>query len=304
MEIVPGAGWEDLFDELMKAGDRAVILGATDSGKSTLARYLMGRLLGAGISVCLVDADVGQSALGLPGTISMKRFAHEKDLKDYRFRRMFFVGDVNPAKRISFMIRGTKRMTKACGEASDVTFIDTTGLISGRAAEALKIGKIRAINPRHIVALQRENELETLLRLVPDVRIHRPGVSPMARTRKAPERSACRRKKLADYFNNQGSAEFRLNEKDVSFFYKGKKCELSSGLFPEGTVIGLNRGEQTLALGIVIEARDGAVTFRSPLASLERVSMVEFGDIRLTLPLQEAGVGHAEIRRTIGRRLF
>jgi polynucleotide 5'-hydroxyl-kinase GRC3/NOL9 len=281
MEIVPGAGWEDLFDGLMKAGGRAVILGATDSGKSTLVRYLAARLLEAGISVCLVDADVGQSALGLPGTISMKRFVHEKDLKDYRFRRMFFVGDFNPAKRISFMIRGTKSMTSACGQASDVTLLDTTGLISGRAAEALKIGKIRAVNPWHIIALQRENELETLLGLVPDMCVHRPGVSPMARARKASERSAYRRKKFADYFSSHGSAEIRLNEEDVSFLYRGKNCELSSALFPEGTVIGLNRGEETLALGLVTETGDGSVTFRSPLASLEKVSAVEFGDIRI-----------------------
>jgi polynucleotide 5'-hydroxyl-kinase GRC3/NOL9 len=301
MEIVPGAGWEDLFAELMKAGGCAVILGATDSGKSTLVRYLSAKLLEAGISVCLVDADVGQSALGLPGTICMRRFVHGKDLKDYRFRRMFFVGDVNPAKRISFMIRGTKRMTKACGQASDVTFLDTTGLISGRAAEALKIGKIRAINPRHIIALQRENELETLLGLVPDMCVHRPGISPVARARKAPQRSAYRRKKFADYFNGRGSAGFRLNEKDGSFLYKGKSCELSGGLFPEGTVIGLNRGEETLALGLVIETGDGSVAFQSPLASLERVNTVEFGDIRFTLPLREAGFGHTEKRHRIGR---
>jgi polynucleotide 5'-hydroxyl-kinase GRC3/NOL9 len=281
MEIVPGAGWEDLSDGLLKAGGLAVVLGATDSGKSTLVRYLAGRLLEAGISVCLVDADVGQSALGLPGTISMKRFARWKDLNAYQFRRMFFVGDVNPAKRISFMVGGTKRMTKACGKTSDVTLIDTSGLISGRVAEVLKIGKIRAINPRHIIALQRENELETLLDLVPDIRIHRPCVSPMARARKTPERSAYRRKKFWDYFTRRESVTFRLIEKEIKVSYKGKSCEPGSGLFPEGTVMGLNRGEETLALGLVIETGDGYVTFRSPLASLERVDAVEFGDIRL-----------------------
>jgi polynucleotide 5'-hydroxyl-kinase GRC3/NOL9 len=281
MEIVPGAGWEDLFDELLKAGGLAVILGATDSGKSTLVRYLAGRLLEAGISVCLVDADVGQSALGLPGTISMKRFVRGKDLNDYRFRRMFFVGDVNPAKRVPSMIRGTERMTSACGRASGMTLIDTTGLISGRVAEVLKIGKIRAINPRHIVALQRKKELDNLLGLVPDIRVRRLGVSPAAKTRKAAERSAYRRKKFLDYFNRHEGVKFRLKEKEKRLLYKGKSCELRSGLFPEGTLVGLNRGEETLALGLVVETGDGSVTFRSPLASLDRVNAVEFGDIRV-----------------------
>jgi polynucleotide 5'-hydroxyl-kinase GRC3/NOL9 len=282
MEIVPGTGWEDVFNELLNSGGRAVIVGATDSGKSSLARYLVERLLEARKRVCLVDADVGQSVLGLPGTISMKRFDHESDLRDYRFRGMFFVGDINPAKRILLMIDGTMKMVAACGEAADVTLVDTTGLVSGKAAEVLKIGKIKAINPRHIIALQRADELDPLLNRMGITRILRPGVSSMARTRKAAQRALYRREKLWDYFNSPGNAEFRLSEKEAKFLHRGKICELSGGLFPGGSVIGLNRGCETLALGLVVEMEDHAVIFRSPLSSPGRVSTVEFGDIRLT----------------------
>ncbi len=281
MEIIPGAGWGTVFDELVATRGSAVILGTTDSGKSTMARYLVERFLAKGLKACLVDADVGQSALGLPGTICMKRFASKGDLEDYRFRRMFFVGDVNPARRISMMIEGTKKMVSACGEDPDVTLIDTSGLISGRAGEALKIGKIKAVNPGHVIALQRENELEALLGLIDSVAIYRVGVSPLAKARKPPERSAYRRQKFEDYFNVQGNSEYRLGREDVNFTYKGRICQLRSGLFPTGTVTGLNNGSETLALGLVIEVEDDALVFRSPLASPAKVKALEFGDIRI-----------------------
>jgi polynucleotide 5'-hydroxyl-kinase GRC3/NOL9 len=280
MEIIPAAGWKILSHELTGTGGTTVILGATDSGKSTLARYIIERFLALGKKVCLVDADVGQSALGLPATICMKGFAREGDLGDYRFDRMFFVGDVNPAKRIPLMIAGTKSMSAACADTCEAILVDTSGLVSGKAAEVLKTGKIRAIAPRHIVALQRDNELEDLLGLVGDVRIHRVGVSAVARTRKVAERAAYRRDRFAHYFRSAGNAEFRLGEKEARSLHRGKPLELSAGLFPEGTVIGLNAGGETLALGLVVETEDRAVLFRSPLPSLRMVNAVEFGDIR------------------------
>jgi polynucleotide 5'-hydroxyl-kinase GRC3/NOL9 len=287
METVAGTGWGRTLHELLRTKGTAIILGGTDSGKSTLARYLSEGLVAKGEKVCLVDADVGQSTLGLPGTISMKLFKSANDLRTYRFRKMFFAGDVNPSKRIPLMIRGTRKMAALCRKDPAVTLVDTTGLISGKAGEALKTGKIRAIGPDHIIALQREGELEALLDRFPEIRIHRLGVSVKARVRTAPERTAYRRKKLHDYFSNPAVSEFLLLEREAKFTRRGKRCELRSGLFPEGTVIGLNQEGETLALGVVTEVENHAVIFRSPLSSLSGVDGVEFGDMFLPGPTEE-----------------
>jgi polynucleotide 5'-hydroxyl-kinase GRC3/NOL9 len=279
MEIVAGSGWERILHELLRTKGTAVILGATDSGKSALARYLVRQMVAKGEKACLVDADVGQSTLGLPGTISMKLFKTTNDLRAYRFRKMFFVGDANPSKRIALMIGGTKKMAAACGKDPGVTLVDTTGLISGRAGEALKTGKIRAVGPDHIIALQREGELEPLLGLFSEIHIHRLRVSTRARVRTVSERTAYRRKKLDDYFSKPAVSEFRLLEREAKFTYRGRSCELRSGLFPAGTVAGLNHGDETLALGVVMEVENHAFIFRSPLHSPARVDNVEFGEI-------------------------
>ena len=67
--------WEVLLHKLLQNKGTALIIGATDSGKSTLAKYLVQKLVSQNINVCLIDSDVGQSSLGLPGTICMKVFS-------------------------------------------------------------------------------------------------------------------------------------------------------------------------------------------------------------------------------------
>jgi len=48
-----------------------MVIGASDTGKSTLARYLFQELCRAGLRVAYLDGDVGQSTLGLPTTMTV-----------------------------------------------------------------------------------------------------------------------------------------------------------------------------------------------------------------------------------------
>ena len=66
MEISAPREWFDLLDVLKEEKGVAIILGATDTGKSTLAKFLIFNLCQRGLKVALVDADIGQSFLGPP----------------------------------------------------------------------------------------------------------------------------------------------------------------------------------------------------------------------------------------------
>jgi polynucleotide 5'-hydroxyl-kinase GRC3/NOL9 len=281
VEIVPESEWEGLFEEIVKHKGTAIIIGATDSGKSTLARYLIRKLISEKFKVSLVDSDVGQSSIGLPGTISMKVFCNKKELEDFRFERMFFVGTINPAKKIPLIIDSTKRMSDFCKEKSDITLIDTSGLISGEVGKALKIKKIRTIKPEHIIALQREEELEHILNLIENLNIHRIRTSTEAKIRSIAARISYRKKKLEDYFNEAEIAEFLLHLNEARFFHNGKPIGLKDREFTEGTIIGLNHDGDTLALGVVIEVTDNSLTFRSPIKSLKKINEVTFGNMTI-----------------------
>jgi polynucleotide 5'-hydroxyl-kinase GRC3/NOL9 len=281
MEIYPEPEWERLFRELKEHKGTAMALGATDSGKSTLAKYMVRRLVKEAITVSVVDADIGQSTLGLPGTISMKVFSHEKDIEQYTFERMFFVGSTNPAKKISLMVNGSKRMVDTCREKSDIVFIDTTGLITGEIGRALKIGKIRTIKPEHIIALQRNDELEHILRLVENSVIHRIGVSMMAKGRDRENRIRYREKKFLDYFDEKMVSEFLLRCHDAGFFLNGKSLSLIEGDFMAGTIIGLNHNDDTTALGVIVDISADSITFKSPIRSLRGIKRVLFSQMTI-----------------------
>lgn len=279
MDIIPEPQWERLLEKLIRQRGTVMLIGATDSGKSTLAKYLIKRLVSENIKVSIVDSDVGQSSLGLPGTISMKIFCNQKDIENFRFERMFFVGSANPATKFHLMIHGTKRMVEISKKRSEVVIIDTTGLISGGLGKALKISKIKAVKPEHIIAVQRDSELEHILNLIENVSIHRIAASRMTKVRSREYRIRYRKKKFADYFDKTKISEFSLNARDAEFFYNNKPFRLKDKDFEEGTIIGLNHGEDTMALGVITEIADNSITFRSPIKSLKGINRVVFGDI-------------------------
>ncbi len=279
MEIIPEQEWERLIEDLIKHKGAAILLGATDSGKSTLARFLIKRLLSENIKVSLVDSDVGQSSLGLPGTISMKTFHTQRDIESFRFEKMFFVGYSNPAAKIYLMIEATKKMVNICRKSSEIILIDTTGLISGGLGKALKIGKIRAVKPEHIIAVQRDYELEHILELIEGIRIHRIKASRMAKVRSREYRIRYRKKRLDEYLHKTRISEFLITENDAAFFYNNKPFSPKEKDFEKGTLIGLNHNNETIALGIITEITGKAIIFKSPIKSLKGINKVVFGDI-------------------------
>jgi polynucleotide 5'-hydroxyl-kinase GRC3/NOL9 len=281
--IVPEPEWDALFHGLMECRGKAMIIGATDSGKSTLVRYLLERMIAAEVKVCLVDSDVGQSSLGLPGTISMKLFRYEQDMGDFRYDQMSFIGTVNPARDIASVINTTKRMSGKCRTMADVTLLDTSGLISGDIGMALKVGKINAIKPDHIIAIQGHDELEHILNSLDGIKVHRIATPSSAQIRTIAMRTRYRNKRLGNYFRQNDISDFILYAKEVHFLHRGLPIALKGHAFKKNTVIGLNHGEDTLALGILCDITDDSIMFRTPLSSLRKINRVVFGDMTMDL---------------------
>lgn len=282
MEIIPGPEWPNLVSVIVKLKGTVMIIGAADSGKSTLARYLIEQLLPEGIEVSLVDSDVGQTSLGLPGTVSMKSFSTGADLEDFVPDKMFFVGAVNPATRIPLIIRTAATAVKECRKKSDVVLVDTSGLVSGKTGEALKGGKIRAITPELIIAVRKGDEIEHILKLAGNSGIFRVVASAMAKSRDRAVRVRYREKKYEDYFGDVQAIEYLALMPEYELFYKDVTLGPKAGFFPKGNVIGLNRGEETLGLGLLTEIAGDRIAFRSPLRSLKNINRIVFGDVTFT----------------------
>jgi polynucleotide 5'-hydroxyl-kinase GRC3/NOL9 len=294
-EIIPEPEWEYLLGELIRYKGIALIMGKTNSGKSAIARYLVERLVSEGIAVSLVDCDIGQSSLGLPGAVSMKVFRDKRDCKRFSFERMSFLGTANPAMVIPVMIETSGRMVDLCRKTSEITLVDTTGLVSGRLGQTLKIGKVMRIRPDHIIAVCRGQELEHILEPAKEVHIYRIRTAKNVKTRSTAARIRYRGGRLQDYFKRAPLFSFVVDENIARFYYRARPIRPEDHV-PEGTIIGLNRYKDTFGLGIVLLHSAGSVAFRSPLKSIKRINRVIFGDITMQASgvSQQHGAGYRQ----------
>ena len=273
--------WEDLVEAIHRKKGSALILGASDTGKSTLAHFLVTRLCGMGNTVALIDGDIGQSVLGPPTTIGFSLFeSAPRQLHDAQAITSYFVGSTSPRGHMLEMLVGTKRIVdRATDLGPEVIIIDTTGFVTGEIAWELKFQKVDLLKPAHLIGLQRRREIEGLLRphqFRPDMTIHRLRTPEKVRVKSPEQRRSNRSRKFAAYFQ-----EVRLYRKSldgtrvVSPFrvrYRGK------GL--GGVLIGLNdEANFNLGLGILenMDVHRGAISFVAPELDPARIRVIRIG---------------------------
>ncbi|GAB4389267.1 MAG: hypothetical protein Kow0025_13570 [Thermodesulfovibrionales bacterium] len=260
-----------------------LLLGAVDTGKSTLAMYLVGELLRAGLKTAYLDADVGQAALGLPGTVSVRVFSPGVPIKGApRPEAMAFVGGINPARHIPAVAEAAKRMARfALERGAERIIVDTSGLVSGAPGLRLKAAKLRALAPSDVVAVARAGELDEVLSTIKGPRVHRLAVPARARQRSRAERMGHRRERFAAYL--KGARGLRLAPGEARWTLAGpREAPLSEAPAP-GTVVGLLAGGRTLALGVLEEFSPGGAVIRTPLRAKGRIGRVAVGDFAVDL---------------------
>lgn len=269
-------GAEDLCGTVM-------VIGAPDTGKSTLAAHLYQSLCRRGRRAAYLDADVGQSILGLPTTLNLA-LAHEPG--DPTFppqgaRAAYFVGAVTPRGHLLPTVIGSYRLQQKAFElGAEVVVVDTTGLVdSSHGGKALKQWKIELLAPGVVIGLQRGRELEPVLwplRRDGRVRCVELAVSSCVTVRSREARIARRRKGLARYFRGARPHKVVLRQMAV---YDLERLAI-------GVLLALQDGEGfALGLGVVEEIDQPAesIIVRTPLANLQDVMSLRFGAARWDL---------------------
>jgi polynucleotide 5'-hydroxyl-kinase GRC3/NOL9 len=89
--------WLPHIKEILSAPGVTVVVGATDSGKTSFATMLANSALSAGVPAAMVDGDMGQSEIGPPAAISMGLVDNEiESMSGITARKLFFVGYTSP----------------------------------------------------------------------------------------------------------------------------------------------------------------------------------------------------------------
>jgi len=297
MGITAPKEWHVLLDVLEEEKGTAILLGATDTGKTTLAKFLIFNLCKRGLKVALVDADIGQSFLGPPTTIGLAAFKSDPNWELVLSPpEIFFVGSTSPEGHFPIHLKGIKRMVeKAPSYGADVIIVDTTGFILGEAGKELKRRKIDLLSPRFILALQRSDEIEPILELYkenPSCRIHRLPLSDQVKPRTMEERRVYRKNRFQDYFRHSAICEFVIDEVQIEgevLDANGEAIPTNWALRINGLLIGLKDShDETLALGVVrnyLEEKKVVRVF-SPLREPQGVKTIQLSSLKV-IPLYE-----------------
>lgn len=153
--------------EAAAAARVTLVLGAGDTGKTTLVTGLASALAARGHLVGVVDADLGQSDVGPPTTVGLGRVRRPiASLAEADIVALEFLGATSPARCLRETGEATARLVaRALAEGCERVLVDTAGLVEGDLGLRLKRIKIDRVRPDLLIALQRAEECEPILRL-------------------------------------------------------------------------------------------------------------------------------------------
>lgn len=292
--------WSRACAQVAASPGVVLLVGAPDTGKSTLAAWMVNACLEAGHRVAVVDADIGQSDVGPPGTVGLGYPKHPIErLDQVPAAALAFVGATSPGRCPAQHVVATAAMVeRARREGAAVVVVDTTGTVSGRLGQGLKELKIAATSPEWVVALERGDELAPVLRGLrgrTQPRLLRVPPSGRARERSREERRANRERLLARYLQDAAPLDIPLAGLGVvnSFWEKDVYEEVPEAEW-RNLWVGLadERGE-VLAAGTVLEVSYAEDRLRvlTPWKEADAVRVIILGFMRVAPDGRETGGG-------------
>lgn len=255
--MTAGPGWEVALERAARSR-LTLVVGAVDTGKTSLATLLANGLLARGFRVGVVDADLGQSEIGPPTTIGLGRVTRALAcLGDAGVAGLSFVGSTSPQGHVGATVAGTRQMAdRAAAAGLERVVVDTSGLIGGELGRILKRRKIALLDPDLVICLEHAGECEPILRSYAGrsrPEILRLPVAEHARRRSAEARRRHREAALNAYF--QGAAPRRLALSGLAFRLmsdRSDRAPLDGRDELEGALVGLDdAGGDTLGVGAI-----------------------------------------------------
>jgi polynucleotide 5'-kinase involved in rRNA processing len=158
---VNGETYSSLRERVVGEHGVVMIIGAADSGKTTMARFLLADAVAAGRSVAYVDADIAANTTGPPACVGLRWVAGEYELQTLdRADDLRFVGAVQPQGVVLPHVVAAADLVNRAKAKADFIVLDTTGVVSGVVGQTLKYHLAELVEPALVLAMQRGSELE------------------------------------------------------------------------------------------------------------------------------------------------
>lgn len=284
------SGWA-LAAERAAAARLVLVLGDTDTGKTSLVSHLTGALAARGHAVGAIDADLGQSQIGPPTALGLGRVTGPiAALGDAEWLALSWVGGTSPPGLEDALWAGVRRLAdRGVALGLRPILVDTGGLVLGPVGRRVALGTARSLRPDLVICLQRTDECESLLAALDDGDGSRDGwrpdvlrlpVAAGARRRSAEERRAYREGALERYLAGSATLELPMSAlradaaaPDGASDTRDVAAELASGIAGElanqldGRLVGLLADDgETVGIGRIagVDTARGRVAVETP----------------------------------------
>ncbi len=276
--------WRSLVHQVLSASAQGkkitvMLVGGTDTGKSTLTIYLANMAIRKGLVPCVIDGDIGQGDLAPPAAIGATILPKEViDLRDINSSMFEFVGSISPAGLEEFIATKLRSIfERACSLAS-ISIVNTDGYVRNGGID-YKAMIAEQLQPDVIISLGQDRMLFETLKTGPWRILH---ASPSSQTYKSRfERLSHRLDQLLRYVGN-GSYTAELSR--LRFMYKGRLFSPSKLLFQPSinfvepqdmrdVFIGLGSNGTIKGFGIIMNVSTGRgiINLRTDVNSFDTV---------------------------------
>jgi polynucleotide 5'-hydroxyl-kinase GRC3/NOL9 len=221
--------WKEIIQKIFceKVFSRTIlIVGNTDTGKSSLAVYITNEALKNGFTACyMIDADIGQGDIAPPtaigGAVITKKIT---DLRDVNAQFFEFVGSTSPVGFERIVINAIKNILKQFGTFCGICIINTDGYILNKGID-YKVRMAQELRPDLIICLGDLSVFNIFRAKFISSSTVLYGKSPSNTIKSRIDRSQRRLDQFLRYVTEEKDSKSNIVSKDlqqIKFVYKGK----------------------------------------------------------------------------------
>jgi polynucleotide 5'-hydroxyl-kinase GRC3/NOL9 len=147
--------WQEIIQNIF--ADRVLrmilIVGKTDSGKSSLATYIVNKALKLAFKPLLIDADLGQGDLAPPNAIGGAVIERQiTDIRDVKAQFFQFIGSTSPVGFEQIILKSVKKILLKIRNLGDICIINTDGYFLDKGV-TYKLRLAQELRPDLVVCL-------------------------------------------------------------------------------------------------------------------------------------------------------
>lgn len=273
--------WKDIAKNVVTNKPKCIMLvGANDTGKSTLTTYLSNIAMANGLKVSIVDGDVGQGDLAPPGCIGASKIQRQfLDLRDIDAEYYRFIGAPSPRRVEGLVISSMKDIVDKVSTSSDICIINTDGYIDEQGID-YKIELAETLKPDLIVYLGNLARGKKLIDKFKDkiMRLEAPIL--VSKTHR--EREKRRLEQYSRFLNDGKPIMFGIRNKKFGLagrFYnlvlKNGLIRLGSNEFParilHGMFVGLSKAGNVEGFGVMLRVAYDRITVKTKSADFDTI---------------------------------